>query len=72
MSTRNRAHYTSSPTWSGTTPGIDSVSLRGAISEVHRQVANELGNGQPVPIGVRRAVLRMADLLRHEMQPSGD
>ena len=48
------------------------VSLRGALSEVIRQVAIELGNGQPVPIGLRRAVLRMADLLRSEMQPSGD
>jgi hypothetical protein len=53
-------------------PGIDSVSLRGSISEVLRQVAIDLGNGQPVPIGLRRAVLRMADLLRQEMQPSGD
>ena len=53
-------------------PGVESVSLRGSMSEVIRQVAIELGNGQPVPIGLRRAVLRMADLLRSEMQPSGD
>jgi hypothetical protein len=53
-------------------PGIDSVSLRGAISEVLRQVAIDLGNGQPVPVGLRRGVLRLADLLRQEMQPSGD
>jgi len=51
-------------------PGVESVSLRGAISEVIRQVAIELGNGRPVPVGLRRAVLRMADLLRQEMQPS--
>jgi hypothetical protein len=53
-------------------PGVESVSLRGSMSEVIRQVAIELGNGQPVPIGLRRAVLRMADLLRSEMQPLGD
>jgi hypothetical protein len=53
-------------------PGIESVSLRGAMSEVIRQVAIELGNGQPVPIGLRRAVLRMADMLGSEMQLSGD
>jgi hypothetical protein len=53
-------------------PGIESVSLRGAMSEVIRQVAIELGNGQPVPIGLRRAVLRMADMLRSEMQPSAE
>ena len=53
-------------------PGVVSVPLRGAMSEVQRQVAIELGNGQPVPVGLRRAVLRMADLLRQEMQPSGD
>ena len=42
------------------------------FSEVIRQVAIELGNGQPVPIGLRRAVLRMADLLRSDMQPSAE
>lgn len=52
--------------------GVESVTLRGAMSEVIRQVAIELGNGQPVPVGLRRAVLRLADLLRSEMQPSGD
>jgi hypothetical protein len=40
------------------------------MCEVIGQVAIELGNGQPVPVGLRRAVLRMADLLRSEMQPS--
>jgi hypothetical protein len=39
-----------------------------SLSEVIRQVAIELGNGRPVPIGLRRAVLRMADLLRTEME----
>ena len=53
-------------------PQIGNVSLRGAVSEVIRQVAIELGNGQPVPIGLRRAVLRMADLLRSHMQPSAE
>jgi hypothetical protein len=51
-------------------PGLASVSLRGSVSEVLRQVAIELGNGQPVPVGLRRAVLWMADQLRAEMQPS--
>ncbi len=51
-------------------PGVASVSLRGSVSEVLRQVAIELGNGQPVPVGLRRAVLRMADQFRTEMQPS--
>jgi hypothetical protein len=45
-------------------PQIENVSLRGAISEVIRQVAIELGNGQPV--------LRMADMLRSDMQPSAE
>jgi len=49
-------------------PGIESVSLRGAMSEVIRQVAIELGGGQPVPIGLSRAVLRMTDLLSNESQ----
>ena len=53
-------------------PRIENVSLRGAMSEVIRQVAIELGRGQPVPIGLRRAVLRMADMLRSDMQPSAD
>lgn len=51
---------------------IENVSLRGAMSEVIRQVAIELGNGQPVPIGLRRAVLRMADMLRSDMQPPAE
>jgi hypothetical protein len=31
--------------------------------------AIELGNGRPVPVGVRRAVRGLADALRREMQP---
>ena len=53
-------------------PRIENASLRGAMSEVIHQVAIELGNGQPAPIGLRRAVLRMADMLRSDMQPSDE
>ena len=51
-------------------PGITSQAVAGQVSAVLQAVAIELGNGRPVPVGVRRAVRGLANALRREMQPN--
>lgn len=50
-------------------PGIRSRDVALQIAAVLQETSVELGNGRPVPIGVRRAVRGLADALRREMQP---
>lgn len=52
--------------------GISSRSVSIQIAGVLTATAVELGNGRPVPPGVRRAVRGLADALRREMQPRSD
>jgi hypothetical protein len=39
------------------------------LAEVLHATAIELGNGRPVPLGVRRAVLRLANGLGESLDP---
>jgi hypothetical protein len=50
-------------------PGISNLDIAGQVAHVLHATANELGNGRPVPIEIRRAVRGLADALRREMQP---
>jgi hypothetical protein len=50
-------------------PGIPSRDVALQVAAVLQETSVELGNGRPVPIGVRRAVRGLADALRREMQP---
>lgn len=54
----------------GSYPGISSRTVAGQVSAVLDAAAIELGNGRPVPVGVRRAVRGLADALRREMEPN--
>jgi len=49
--------------------GITSRAVSLQVAGVLQATAVELGNGRPVPIGVRRAVRGLADALRREMAP---
>ena len=42
------------------------------LAEVLHATGIELGNGRPVPLGVRRAVLRLANGLRQALDPRTD
>jgi hypothetical protein len=50
-------------------PGIRSRDVALQIAAVLQETSVELGNGRPVPIGMRRAVRGLAVALRREMQP---
>jgi hypothetical protein len=50
-------------------PGISSRDVALQVAAVLQEMSVELGNGRPVPVGVRRAVRGLADALRREMQP---
>jgi hypothetical protein len=50
-------------------PGITSRTVASQVAGVLNAAAIELGNGRPVPVGVRRAIRGLADALRQEMQP---
>jgi hypothetical protein len=50
-------------------PGIRSRDVALQIAAVLQETSVELGNGRPVPIGMRRAVRGLADALRREMRP---
>jgi hypothetical protein len=47
-------------------------SAAGKLAEVMHAVAIELNAVRPVPVGVRRAVLGLANALRAAMDPRGD
>lgn len=49
--------------------GIDAPVFLSRLSEVLRCTAIELNAGREVPNGIRRAVRRLADAVRAEMQP---
>lgn len=49
--------------------GISSPDVAGQIAHVLYSTSNELRNGRPVPIEVRRAVRGLADVLRRELAP---
>jgi hypothetical protein len=49
--------------------GISSPDVAGQVAHVLYATSNELRNGRPVPIEIRRAVRGLADALRREMQP---
>ncbi|WP_433291554.1 hypothetical protein ACQPZQ_02410 [Pseudonocardia sp. CA-142604] len=49
--------------------GISSRSVALQLAGVLQATAVELGNGRPVPVGVRRAIRGLADALRQELDP---
>jgi hypothetical protein len=53
------------PGYSGITSRAVALQLAGVL----QATAVELGNGRPVPPGVRRAVRGLADALRRELEP---
>lgn len=53
-------------------PGSGPARLRIAVRGDVVELQVELGNGRPLPIEVRRAVLALANALREDMQPPAD
>lgn len=49
-------------------PGIDAPIIASRLGEILRCTAIELNAGRDAPIGIRRAVRRLADAVQAEMQ----
>jgi hypothetical protein len=54
----------------GEYPGITDSTVAAQVAQVLHAAANELGNGRPLPIELRRSVLALANALRADMQPA--